>query len=177
MNNSDVINIALDRWRRRIQQTAQHLDPPQTGPVHEALVPVLEQLVAVYNLAGGLVDELRQSSDLPLATTSVGRDFLTQLAAALAHTHRAASHLSTTVTGLTDAHRLAPRPGTPAPAESRLSITLGHAAALRSLQRALAAVTAPVADTPPTTACAPASTVAEQHGRAAANDTRPVRRR
>ncbi|MER5215376.1 hypothetical protein ABT063_33730 [Streptomyces sp. NPDC002838] len=53
------------------------------------------------------------------------------------HSSRAATHLSTAVTGLADAHRLTSRPGGAEPVESQLNTTLGHAAALRSLNRAL----------------------------------------
>ncbi|CAM5570780.1 putative protein OS=Streptomyces aurantiogriseus OX=66870 GN=GCM10010251_60190 PE=4 SV=1 [Streptomyces aurantiogriseus] len=117
-----------------------------------------------------------QSSSL--ATTAAGRAYLAQLATALAHSNRAATHLSTAVVGLADIHRHAPRPGTAARVESELSITLGHAAALRSLQRALEAVTSALPDTQPSPASFPMPTVGEQHRRAA--DTAvsiPVRRR
>lgn len=175
--DDDFVRDHLTTWQRRIETASASLVPPQTGSAQAALAPVLQQLVSVYNLSSGLVADLRQTADSPLAATSAGRAYLGQLAAALAHSNRAATHLSTTVTGLADTHRLAPRPGTAAPIESQLAVMLGHAAALRSLQRALAAVTTPVADTPPTAAYAPSSTVTEQHGRAVANDTRPARRR
>ncbi|MEU6230957.1 hypothetical protein [Streptomyces sp. NPDC047042] len=107
-----------------------------------AFAPLLQQLVSVYNLSSGLMDELLRSADSPLATTDEGRAYLVQLATALEHSNRAAAHLSTAVTGLADAHRLTARPGTATPVESQLNITLGHDDALRSLQRALVAVTA-----------------------------------
>ena len=173
-----VVHTQLSTWQRRIQQTAAGLTTPQIGSPQTALAPLLQQIVSVYNLASGIMGEMRLSADSPLATTAAGRDYLAQLAAALAHTNRAATHLSTAVIGLADAHRLAPRPGTAAPAESQLDITLGHDAALRSLKRALAAVTGRLTDTPPGQGAAPASTVIEQHRRAAdSGSTHPVRRR
>ncbi len=137
------IDARLAYWQRHITQTATRLIPPQTGPAHAAMGPVLDQLVAVYNLAGGLVADLRQSADGSLATSDAGRAYLSQLATALAHSNRAATHLSTAVI------RLTPHPGTAVPAESQLAVTLGHAAALRSLYRALAAVTSPLSNAQP----------------------------
>ncbi|MEU1477107.1 hypothetical protein [Streptomyces sp. NPDC005760] len=172
------IDARLAYWQRHITRTAASLIPPPTGAARAALGPVLDQLVAVYNLAGGLVADLRQSADGSLATSNAGRAYLSQLATALAHSNRAATHLSTAVIGLADTHRLAPRPGTAAPVESQLAVTLGHAAALRSLNRALAAVTSPLSDAQPGTGPAPAPAVAEQHRRAAdSTGTHPVRRR
>ncbi|GGZ79712.1 hypothetical protein [Streptomyces bluensis] len=179
MNLADdaAIDARLAYWQRHITRTAASLVPPQTGPARAALGPVLDQLVAVYNLAGGLVADLRQSADGSLATSDAGRDYLAQLATALAHSNRAATHLSTAVIGLADAHRLTPLPGTAVPVESQLGITLGHAAALRSLHRALAAVTNPLSDSQPGTGPASAPAVAEQHRRAAdSTGTQPVRR-
>ncbi|MFF0201921.1 hypothetical protein [Streptomyces sp. NPDC005017] len=172
------IDARLAYWQRHIMQTAASLVPPQTGPAHAALGPVLDQLVAVYNLASGLVADLRQSTDGSIATSDAGRAYLSQLANALAHSNRAATHLSTAVIGLADTHRLTPRPGTTAPVESQLSAALGHAAALRSLNRALAAVTGPLSDSQPGTGSAPAPAVIEPHRRAADGPgTQPVRRR
>ncbi|MFD5256847.1 hypothetical protein ACFWM5_28945 [Streptomyces bobili] len=177
-NHDAFVHARLTTWQRRINETAAGLLPPQTGSAQAALVPVLDQLVAVYNLSCGLVADLRQSTDSPLAATSTGRAYLGQLAAALAHSNRAATHLSTTVIGLADTHQLAPRPGTATPVESQLSITLGHAAALRSLQRALEAVTNMLADTQTGSASYPVPAVSEQHRRAAdAGGTHPARRR
>jgi hypothetical protein len=169
------VHARLTTWQRRIKETAAGLVPPQTGSAQTAFVPVLDQLVAVYNLASGLVADLRQSADSSLAQADAGREYLAQLSAALAHSNRAATHLSTAVAGLADAHRLAP---TAAPAESQLKITLGHAAALRSLQRALTAVTSPLTDTQPASASSPMPMVGEHHRRAAdTGGARPVRRR
>ncbi|MEH0421399.1 hypothetical protein [Streptomyces sp. B21-083] len=171
------IHTQLPTWQRRIQQTAAGLATPQTGSPQAALAPLLQQLVSVYNLSSGLMGEIRRSADSPLATTDAGRTYLVQLASALEHTNRTAAHLSTAVTGLTDAHRLTPRPGIATPAETRLNVTLGHAAALRSLKRALAAVTGRLTDTPPGQGAAPAPAVVEQPRRAVESSTRPVRRR
>ncbi|MDX3750097.1 MULTISPECIES: hypothetical protein [Streptomyces] len=176
--NDDFVHARLTTWQHHIEETAAGLVPPQTGSAQAALVPVLDQLVAVYNLAGGLVADLRQCADSTLATSDAGRAYLSQLATALAQSNRAATHLSTAVIGLADAHRLAPRPGTAAPVESQLGVTLGHAAALRSLKRALEAVTTPVADAQPGTGPAPAPAVGEQHRRAPDGPgAHPVRRR
>ncbi|MCQ9185463.1 hypothetical protein KMT30_41855 [Streptomyces sp. IBSBF 2953] len=173
-----VIQTQLATWQRRIRQTAAGLTPPQTGSPQSALAPLLHQLVSVYNVASGLIGEILRSADSPLATTDTGRAYLVQLATALEHTNRTAAHLSTAVTGLADTHRLTPRPATAAPGESQLSITLGHAAALRSLQRALAAVTSPLSDAPPASSASPMPVAGEQHRRAAApSGARPVRRR
>jgi hypothetical protein len=139
------VHARLSTWQRRIKETAAGLVPPQTDSAQAAFAPVLDQIVAVYNLSSGLVADLRQSADSSLATNAAGRAYLAQLATALAHSNRAATHLSTAVVGLADAHRLAPRPSTATPVESQLSITLGHAAALRNLERALEAVTNPLA--------------------------------
>ncbi|MEU9396545.1 hypothetical protein AB0D86_41920 [Streptomyces sp. NPDC048324] len=173
------IDARLAYWQRHITRTAASLIPPQTGPAaHAALGPVLDQLVAVYNLAGGLVADLRQSADGSLATTDAGRAYLSQLATALAHSNRAATHLSTAVMGIADFHRFASRPGMAVPVDSQLSVTLGHAAALRSLQRALEAITNPLADAQPGPGPTSAPAVAEQHRRAAdSTGTHPVRRR
>ncbi|MEU0118983.1 hypothetical protein ABZ137_36225 [Streptomyces bobili] len=172
------VHARLATWQRRINDTAAGLVPPQTGSAQAAFVPVLDQLVAVYNLSCGLVADLRQSADSSLAKTDAGREYLAQLSAALAHSNRAATHLSTAVAGLADAHRLTPRPGTAAPVESQLNITLGHAAALRSLQRALEAVTNALAEAQPGSASSPMPTVGEQHRRAAdTGGAHPVRRR
>ncbi|MFF8022174.1 hypothetical protein ACFZDJ_13820 [Streptomyces sp. NPDC007896] len=172
-----VVHTQLTNWQRRIQQTAAGLTPPQTGSPQPALDRLLHQLVSVYNVASGLIGEILRSADSPLATTDTGRTYLVQLATALEHTNRTAAHLSTAVTGLAEIHRLSPRPGTTAPAESSLNVMLGHAAALRSLQRALTAVTAPVADAPSHTRPAPTPVVAEQHRRPADGGSRPARRR
>ena len=172
------IDARLAYWQRHITRTAASLVPPQTGPARAALGPVLDQLVAVYNLAGGLVADLRQSADGSLATSNAGRAYLSQLATALAHSNRAATHLSTAVIGLADAHRIAPRPGTAIPVESQLGATLGHSAARRSLHRALQAVPGPLSDSQPGTESAPAPAVTEQHRRAADRPgSHPVRRR
>ncbi|WP_330347795.1 hypothetical protein [Streptomyces sp. NBC_00582] len=172
------IDARLAYWQRHITRTAASLVPPQTGPARAALGPVLDQLVAVYNLASGLVADLRQSADGSLATSDAGRDYLAQLAAALAHSNRAATHLSTAVMGVADIHRFASRPGMAVPVDSQLSVTLGHAAALRSLQRALEAITNPLADAQPGLGPASASAVVEQHRRAAdSTGTHAVRRR
>jgi hypothetical protein len=175
--NDDFVREYLTTWQHRIEKTSAGLVPPQTGSAQAALAPVLQQLVTVYNLSSGLVAELRQSADSPLAATDAGREYLSQLAAALTHSNRAAVHLSTTVVGLTDAHRLTPRPGTAAPVESQLSITLGHAAALRSLKRALSAITGPLAG--PEQSSGPSSMpVVGQHSRASdAGGIQPTRRR
>ncbi|MEE1838052.1 hypothetical protein [Streptomyces sp. SP17KL33] len=135
------VHARLATWQRRINDTVTALSVPQTGNASPGLVPVLEQLVAVYNVSTGLVADLRQSADSSLATTGPGRAYLVQLAAALAHSNRAASHLSTVVTGLADLHRAASQPGAADRAESRLDVALGHAAALRSLRRAHRALT------------------------------------
>ncbi|MFJ6898148.1 hypothetical protein [Streptomyces hokutonensis] len=172
-----VVHTQLATWRRRIQRTAAGLTPPQTGSAQSALAPLLHQLVSVYNVASGLIAEILRSADSPLATTDTGRAYLHQLATALEHTNRTAAHLSTAVTGLADIHRLAPRPGTAAPAESSLNVMLGHAAALRSLRRALEAVTSPLAG--PEQSSGPFSTpVVGKHSRAAdAGGIQPSRRR
>ncbi|WP_326731821.1 hypothetical protein [Streptomyces phaeochromogenes] len=172
-----VVHTQLATWQRRIQQTAASLSLPQTGSPRAALDRLLHQLVSVYNVASGLIGEILRSADSPLATTDTGRAYLVQLATALEHTNRTAAHLSKAVTGLADIHRLAPRPGTAAPAESSLNVTLGHAAALRSLQRALKAVTSPLAG--PEQSSGPSSTpVVGQHSRAAdAGGIQPSRRR
>lgn len=172
------VHARLATWQRLINETVTGLLPPQAGSAQAALVPVLDQLVTVYNLSSGLVADLRQSADSSLATTDAGRTYLAQLAAALAHSNRAATHLSTTVIGLADGHRLTSRPGTATPVESQLSITLGHAAALRSLQRALEAVTKALAEAQPGWASSPMQPVSEQHRRAAdAGGAHPARRR
>lgn len=179
MNPTDdgFVRDHLTTWQRRIKTASASLLPPQTGSAQAALAPVLQQLVTVYNLSSGLVADLRQTAESPLAATSAGRAYLGRLAAALAHSNRAATHLSTTVTGLADAYRLAPRPGTAAPIESQLAVTLGHAAALRSLHRALEAVAQPLAG--PEQGSGPSSTpVAGQHSRAAdLGGIQPTRRR
>lgn len=175
--NDDFVREHLTTWQRRIETTSAGLVPPQTGSAQAALVPVLHQLVTVYNLSSGLVADLRQSADCPLATTSAGREYLAQLAAALAHINRATAHLSTTVIGLTDAHQHTLRPGAATPVESQLAVTLGHAAALRSLQRALEAVTSPLAG-PAQSSGPPSTPVVGQHSRAAdADGIQPTRRR
>lgn len=179
MNQSHdaFVHARLTTWQRRINETAAGLLPPQTGSAQAALVPVLDQMVAVYNLSCGLVADLRQSTDSPLAATSTGRAYLGQLAAALAHSNRAATHLSTTVIGLADTHQLAPRPGTATPVESQLAVTLGHAAARRSVHRALEAVTRPLAGQEQTSGPSSAPVVG-QHSRAAdAGGIQPSRRR
>ncbi|MFJ9900716.1 hypothetical protein ACIQPR_46070 [Streptomyces sp. NPDC091280] len=176
LTNEDFVRARLANWQRRIHETAATLVPPPVGGT-EVFVPVLDQLVAVYNLSSGLVADLRQSADSPLAKTGVGREYLARLAAALAHSNRAATHLSTVVTGLADAHRLTPQPATATPVEARLTVTLGHAAALRGLKRALEAVTnsPAAAENTPGSSAMP---VAGQHGRAAdASGAHPARRR
>ncbi|MFD3589768.1 hypothetical protein [Streptomyces sp. NPDC058683] len=175
--DDEFVRSRLNTWQRRITTAPASLVPPQTGSAQAALVPVLQQLVTVYNLFSGLVADLRQTADSPLAATSAGRAYLGQLAAALAHSNRAATHLSTALSGLADAHRLTPRPGTAAPVESQLAVTLGHAAALRSLHCALEAVTSPLAG--PEQTSGPSSTsVVGQHSRAAdAGGIQPSRRR
>lgn len=173
-----VIRTQLATWQRRIRQTATDLAPPQTGTPQTAFAPLLQQLVSVYNLSSLLIAHLRQSSESPLAATDAGRAYLVQLATALEHSNRAATHLSTAVTGLADAHRLTPRPDATTLVESHLNVTLGHAAALRSLQRALAAVTSPLSDAPPASSTSPMPVAGEQHSRAAdPSGARPVRRR
>ncbi|MEU9734493.1 hypothetical protein [Streptomyces sp. NPDC048002] len=173
----DIVRDHLTTWQRRIETTSASLVLPQTGSAQAALAPVLHQLVTVYDLSSGLVADLRQTADSPLAATSAGRAYLGQLAAALAHSNRAATHLSTTVTGLADAQRLAPRPGTAAPIESQLAVTLGHAAALRSLHRALEAVTRPLAG-PEQSLGLSSTPVAGQHSRVAdRGGIQPTRRR
>lgn len=79
--------------------------------------------------------------------------------------------------GLADTHRLTPRPGTAAPVESQLAVTLGHVAALRSLHRALEAVTRPPAG--PEQSSGPSSApVVGQHSRAVdVGGIQPTRRR
>ncbi|MEU6227482.1 hypothetical protein [Streptomyces sp. NPDC047042] len=172
------IRTQLATWQRRIRQTATSLVPPQTGIPQTAFAPLLQQLVSLYNLSSGLMGELLRSADSDLATTDAGRAYLVQLATALEHSNRTAAHLSTAVTGIADAHRLTARPGTATPGKSQLNIALGHDAALRSLQRALVAVTNPLADAQPASASSPMPTVSEQQRRAAdTSGAHPVRRR
>ncbi|MEU9189222.1 hypothetical protein AB0D14_32700 [Streptomyces sp. NPDC048484] len=182
LTDDAFIDARLAFWTRHMKETAARLRPAQTGPEQTGPEPadlgtLLDQLVAVHNLSSGLVADLRQSADGSLATTDAGRDYLARLGIALAHSNRAATHLSTAVSGLADAHRPGPRPGTAAPAESQLGVMLGHDAALRSLRRALDAVTSPLADAQPGTRTVPAPSVVEQHQRPAETSTRPVRRR
>ncbi|MEE1765294.1 hypothetical protein [Streptomyces sp. SP18BB07] len=177
-SHNAFVHARLATWQRRINDTVTTLSVPQTGNASPGLVPVLEQLVAVYNVSTGLVADLRQSADSPLATTSPGRAYLARLAAALAHSNRAATHLSTAVTGLADLHQAAPRPGAADRAEHMLNIALGHAAALRSLHRAHHALTRPPDDTQRPSEPSPLPAVGEQHHRAAdVSGVRPVRRR
>jgi hypothetical protein len=144
--HADFVSARLGVWQRRIQETADFLILAQAGTPLAGLLPVLDQLVAVHNLTTGLVSDLRQSTEGSLAGTDVGRQYLSQLATALAHGSRAATHLSTAVIGLADAHRVTARPGSAVPVESELDVTRGHAAALRSLHRALKAVASPLAE-------------------------------
>ncbi|MEV0470674.1 hypothetical protein [Streptomyces prunicolor] len=177
LTNEDFVRARLATWQRRIHETAAALVPPTTSGA-EAFVAVLDQLVAVYNLSSGLVADLRQSSDSTLARSGVGREYLAQLAAALAQSNGAATHLSTALTGLADTIELTPpRPGAAAPGEARLAVTLGHAAALRSLKRALEAVTSSPAGAD--NASGPSAIpVSGQHSRAAdAGGAHPTRRR
>ncbi|MGQ4480260.1 hypothetical protein [Streptomyces sp. SAS_276] len=172
-----VAHTQLATWQRRIQQTAAGLTPPRTGSPQSDLDRLLHQLVSVYNVASGLIGEMLRSADSPLATTNTGRAYLAQLATALEHTNRTAAHLSTAVTGLAYIHRLAPRPGTAAPAESSLNVMLGHAAALRSLQRALTAVTSPLAGPEQSSGPSSAPVVGQRSRAADAGGIQPSRRR
>ncbi|MEU9411668.1 hypothetical protein AB0E08_39055 [Streptomyces sp. NPDC048281] len=172
LSNDAFVRARLTTWQRRITETAAALVPPEADNARAAITPTTDELVAVHNLATGLLADLRQSADSPLASTTVGREYLAQLATALVHTNRAATHLSTALTGLADTHRLAYRHAPAATAESQLALTLGHAAALRSLKRALQSVTGPLPKPAPTPG------VAEQHQRAtdAAGPQSPRRR-
>ncbi|NJQ03335.1 hypothetical protein HCK00_23095 [Streptomyces sp. PLAI1-29] len=161
--HADFVSARLRLWQRRVKETAGLVVLPEVGTAQAGLVPVLDQLVAVHNLTSGLVSDLRQTAESSLAGTDVGRQYLSRLAAALAHSSRAASHLSTAVTGLADAHRLTSHPRGGEPVESRLNATLGHSAALRSLNRALHAVTTP---DDPLAGAVPLSVLAAEHGRA-----------
>ncbi|MFJ7342380.1 hypothetical protein ACIQU3_19075 [Streptomyces sp. NPDC101110] len=174
--HTDFVSTRLGVWQRRIQETADFLDLAQADTPRAGLLPVLDQLVAVHNLTSGLVSDLRQSTESSLAGTDAGRNYLSQLATALANGRRAATHLSTAVTGLADAPRLTARPRSAVPVESQLAVTLGHDAALRSLHHALAAVTSQVAGPPPGSGAVPAP--ANEHRRAPdAGGPRPARRR
>ncbi|MEU9246582.1 hypothetical protein [Streptomyces sp. NPDC048385] len=153
------VSARLALWQRRIQETAGHLVLPQATTAHAAMMPVLDQLVAVHNLASGLVSDLRQSADGSLADGDVGRQYLSQLASALAHISRAATRLSTVVIDLAEAHRLTSRPGKTGPVESQPDISREHAAALRSLKRALQAVAPPAG----TAAAVPLTAPAIEH--------------
>jgi hypothetical protein len=177
LTNEAVVRARLTTWQRRISETAAALVPPETGNAQAAITPTTDELAAVHNLATGLLADLRHSADSPLATTATGREYLVQLATALAHTNRAATHLSTALTGLADTHRLAHRHAPSAPVESQLALTLGHAAALRCLNRALTAVTGPLADTPQGQSAPSTPVVVEQHRRAADNGAPSMRRR
>ncbi|MGC0405282.1 hypothetical protein RKD27_007926 [Streptomyces sp. SAI-126] len=177
LTNDAVVRARLASWQRHISESATGLVPAQTGNALTALAPMLEQLITVNDLSHVLVADLRQTTDSSLGATRAGRDYLAQLAAALAHTNRAAAHLSTTVIGLADTHRLTLRPGTAAPVESQLAVTLGHAAALRSLHRALEAVTRPLAG-PEQSSDLSSAPVVGQHSRAVdADGIQPTRRR
>ncbi|MFC8708880.1 MULTISPECIES: hypothetical protein [unclassified Streptomyces] len=124
------VRVPLDVWRCRVQETARLLVLP---PDHSrsALIPVLDQLSAVHNLSASLAAYLR------LAQAPAFRRHLSQLAGALSHSHQAATHLTTAITGLTAAHT-----------EARLQTPLAHAAALRSLNRALGALSPPTGEPP-----------------------------
>ncbi|MFK0113896.1 hypothetical protein [Streptomyces sp. NPDC091217] len=172
LSNEGFVHGRLTTWQRRITETAAALVPPETDNARAAITPTIDELVAVHNLATGLLADLRQSADSPLAATTVGREYLAQLATALMHTNRAATHLSTALTGLVDTHRLAYRHTPAATVESQLALTLGHAAALRSLKRALQSATGPLPRPAPTPG------VPEQHQRATdASGTQSPRRR
>ncbi|PIM71279.1 hypothetical protein CTU88_14215 [Streptomyces sp. JV178] len=163
-------------WQRRIQETADFLVLAQDGTPLAGLLPVLDQLVAVHNLTSGLVSDLRQSAESSLAGTDAGRQYLSQLASALGHGSRAATHLSTAVIGLADAHRITASPGSAVPVESHLAVRLGHDAALRSLRRALEAVTSRPAEPQPGSGALTAPAV--EHRRAPdAGGAHPARRR
>ncbi|MFF9040520.1 hypothetical protein ACF090_34215 [Streptomyces sp. NPDC014892] len=172
------VHARLATWQRRINDTVTTLSVPQNENESPGLVPVLEQLVAVYNVSTGLVADLRQSADSSLATTGPGRAYLVQLTAALAHSNQAATHLSTVVTGLADLHRAASQPGAADRAESLLDVALGHAAALRSLRRAHHALTRTPGDAQQPSGPSLLPTAGEQHHRAAdVSGVHPVRRR
>ncbi|WSQ12908.1 hypothetical protein OG604_36935 [Streptomyces sp. NBC_01231] len=153
------MSARLTLWQRRIKETAGHLVLPQAATAHAVVMPVLDQLVAVYDLASGLVSDLRPTADSPLADSDIGRQYLSQLATAQRHISRATTRLSTVVIDLTDAHRLTSHPDKTEPVESQLDVAHEHAAALRSLKRALQAVTPP-ADT---TDAVPCTTPAVEH--------------
>ncbi|MFI5795908.1 hypothetical protein [Streptomyces sp. NPDC051677] len=173
--HADFVSARLCLWQRRVKETAGLVVLPEAGTAQADLVPVLDQLVAVHNLTSGLVSDLRQTAESSLAGTDVGCQYLSRLAAALAHSSRAATHLGTAVTGLADAHRLTSHARGDEPVENRLNATLGHAAALRSLNRALHAVTTPDA---PRAGAVPLPVLAAEHGRAPdTGGPHPTRRR
>lgn len=172
--HASFVRARLGVWQRRIQETADFLVLAQAGTPMTGLLPVLDQPVAVHNLTSGLVSDLRQSTESSLADTDAGGQYLSHLAAALAHGSRAATHLSTAVFGLAGAQR--PRPARAVPCRWR--VTLGHAAALRSLHRALEAVASPLAEPETGPGPSPIPAVAEQHCRTAdAASAHPTRRR
>ncbi|KUM99901.1 hypothetical protein AQI95_35890 [Streptomyces yokosukanensis] len=174
--HADFVRARLGLWQRRIHETADFLVLAQDATPVAGMMPVFDQLVAVHNLTSGLVADLRQSAEGSLASTDAGRQYLSQLATALAHGSRAATHLSTAAIGLADAHRVTAGTGSRAPVESELAVTLGHAAALRSLNRALQAVTRRPAEPESGSGALPEPAV--EHRRAPdAGGTHPSRRR
>ncbi|WP_075779929.1 hypothetical protein [Streptomyces acidiscabies] len=175
-DNEAFIHDRLAHWERHLRNTIAAAPAPGTGRPLLVLGPLLDQLVALRNLTSGLVEDLRRDADSPPLTASApGRDYLTRLAGALARTAGAAAHLSTAVTALTESHQHAHHPDAPGlPAEQYLTVRLAHAAALRSLGRALDTVTRPPADP---AACPAPAPVGEHVRTADAPPTQPARRR
>ncbi|MFD3580885.1 hypothetical protein [Streptomyces sp. NPDC058683] len=171
LTNEGFVHARLTAWQRRITETAAALVPPETGSAQAAISPTADELGAVHSLATGLLADLRDCANSPLAATTAGREYVVQLATALVHTNRAATHLSTALTGLAETHRFAHRHGPAASVESQLALTLGHAAALRSLKRALESVTGSQPRPAPTAG------VTEQHHRATETGGTPSPRR
>src|SRR4051812_27428699 len=92
--HADFVSARLRLWQRRVKETAGLVVLPEAGTAQADLMPVLDQLVAVHNLTSGLVSDLRQTAESSLAGTDVGCQYLSRLAAALAHSSLAATHLS-----------------------------------------------------------------------------------
>lgn len=120
---------------QHIERTAATLQLPDAPDRHGGLGPLLRQLHTVQDLGQSVMNELLRT-DAGADESPEGRHFTAELTTAYAHCAHAVSNLSTALAALAEAHRAALRPGNPRHSENRLGFTLGHAAALRSLQRA-----------------------------------------
>ncbi|MFI5804383.1 hypothetical protein [Streptomyces sp. NPDC051561] len=124
------LGTLLGTRARDVQYLLEGLELPDTLAEHAGIAPLLQQIQRTRELGLLLLYELGKSS--AASATPAGQHFVLYLTGAYTHCARASAHLATALQSQAEEALL----GTGGASEHELGYRLGHAAAVRSLQRA-----------------------------------------